>query len=156
MDHLQLQRELAKLDPLQKLLFRQKLLRNATAFSAMARSGMDIGSKGRQLLDIAKRMGLTEAMTKGLPTSFEGVPIRGQERTGQLLDRFAPLFRGEVKNVKQALGVPPKLPPNTPDISLSQRQVDFPSLRNPRIGTERSAFRGGNDILGLGLDEDFE
>jgi len=137
--------------------FKRAILRNATGFAAMARAGLDIGPQGRGVIAQARRMGLIEPMKKGLPRSVHGVPVRGQQRTDQILNQLSSLFAGKVRTPKQVFGIIPKLPPNTPDISLSQRQVEFPTLRNPRIGSERSLFRNNdiNDLLGFGFDDDF-
>ncbi len=134
--------------------FRRAVFKNASMFSAMSRSGLDIGDRGRAIIAQARRMGLVTPL-KSLPRSIQGVPVRGQERTRQILEQLSGLFAGRVRNRQQALGVIPKLPRKTPDLRLGTIEPPSQGLRNPRIGNERSLLQDTdiNDLLGF--DEDF-
>lgn len=129
--------------------FKRAVLREAAAFSAMARAGLDIGDRGRGVIAQAKRMGLVTSL-KGLPRSVQGVPVRGQQRTREILEQLSGLFAGKVRTPQQAFGAIPKLPPNTPDLRLGGISPPSGGLRRTRIGDERSLFQGrGNDINDL-------
>ena len=134
--------------------FRRAVLREAAAFSAMSRAGLDIGDRGRGVIAQAKRMGLVTPLKKGLPRSVQGVPVRGQQRTEQILKQLSSLFAGKVRTPQQAFGVIPKLPPNTPDLRLGGLTPPRGGLRRTRIGEERGLFQGQdsdiNDLLDLG------
>jgi len=137
--------------------FKRAVLREAAAFSAMSRAGLDIGPRGRGVIAQAKRMGLVTPLKKGLPRSVQGIPVRGQQRTREILEQLSDLFGGKIRTPQQAFGVIPKLPANTPDMRLGVIHPPSGGLRRTRIGEERSLFQGrGNDINDLlGFDEDF-
>ena len=135
--------------------FRRSVVANASMFSAMARAGLDIGPQGREIIGGAKRMGLVTPFKSRLPRSVQGVPVRGQERTMRILEQLSNLFGGRVRNRKQALGVIPKLPRNTPDMQLGGIRPPSGGLRRTRIGDERGLFQDNaiNDLLGLDFED---
>ena len=139
--------------------FKRAVLREAAAFSAMSRAGLDIGPRGRGVIAQAKRMGLVTPLSKGLPRNVQGVPVRGQERTKQILEQLSDLLGGRVRTPQQAFGAIPRLPSNVPDMRLGGIEPPSGGLRRTRIGEGRKLFQGQdkdiNDLLGFGFDEDF-
>ena len=132
--------------------FRRAVFKNASMFSAMERVGLNTGPQGRAVIAQAKRMGLVTPLSKGLPRSVQGVPVRGQERTKRILEQLSGLFAGKVRTPQQAFGVITKLPPNTPDMRFGVIEPPRGGLRRTRIGNERSLLQdnGINDLLDLG------
>jgi len=68
-------------------------------------------------LDRAIETGAVEPVTS-LPTEFEGVLIRGQERLMKVFDKIKPILSGRAKTPLYIFKAVPQVPPNTPDISL--------------------------------------
>jgi len=140
--------------------FRRAVFKNASMFSAMERVGLNVGPQGRAVIAQAKRMGLVTPLSKGLPRSVQGVPVRGQERTKRILEQLSGLFAGKVRTPQQAFGVIPKLPANTPDLRLGVIHPPTGGLRRTRIGEDRSLFQGRgndiNDLLNFGFGDLFE
>ena len=56
--------------------------------------------------------------SSSLPTEVQGVPVRGQERLNEVFEQLEPIFSGRAKTVPDIFKTIPKLPANTPDISL--------------------------------------
>lgn len=128
-------------DDFEKLseLRKAKMASRLSAFSAV---GSDIGRQGNKIIDDAIKQGSVEPVTT-LPTAVMGVPVRGAQRIQKSLDAVGPTMkvyrksfnnpiradegpiqRQRLSDSLQALRAMPTLPPNFPDVHLSE----IPSL----------------------------
>jgi len=68
-------------------------------------------------LQRAIEFGLVEPLSS-LPTSVQGVPVKGRERLMEVFKKIKPILGGRAKTVPDIFKTIPRLPANTPDLSL--------------------------------------